>query len=135
MKMYLDGEVREVVIVYNHFKSMMSQVPTLRQLLPISVEAAHSDAELRAEIDYKYEPSADAILEKLLPLHVHNQIYHALLESVASEHAARMMSMDNATRNAGEMIDKLTLTMNKIRQAAITRELIEVVSGAMSLEE
>lgn len=141
-RLYTDGEARDVTIIYNHFKSMIAQKITELKLLPVLTEVAAGDgagqaaqAKPQGSVDYIYEPDADSILEKLLPLHVHNQVFHALEESLSSEHAARMMAMENATKNAGEMIDKLTLTMNKIRQAAITNELIEVVSGASSLED
>jgi F-type H+-transporting ATPase subunit gamma len=128
------GRVSSVYLVYNEFKSVMTQRVIVERLLPIAkLEDTPQDGR-NAEpgIDYLYEPSPEAIIGELLPKHVESQIYRALLESAASEHAARMTAMDSATRNATEMIDQLTLYMNKVRQAAITREIIEVVSGAQA---
>jgi len=132
MELFLSGGAREVRVVGNRFRSLLTQEIHEFPLLPVPRVAQVQGA---AESDYIYEPDPDRILEKLLPLHVHLQVYHALMESSAAEHAARMMAMENATKNAGEMIEKLTLTMNKIRQASITRELIEVVSGASAQSE
>jgi F-type H+-transporting ATPase subunit gamma len=124
------GRVSSVYLVYNEFKSVMNQRVVLERLLPI----ARLEEERGAPaVDYLYEPGPDQILGELVPQHVEMQIYRALLESAAAEHAARMTAMDSATRNASEMIDALTLYMNKVRQAAITREIIEVVSGAEAL--
>jgi F-type H+-transporting ATPase subunit gamma len=131
-----------VYLVYNEFKSVVSQRVVVEQLLPIPRLRAEDvggsagqapNAAAIAPIDYLFEPSPDELLKILLPYHVAVQIARALLESAAAEHAARMQSMDNATRNAKEMVDRLTLYMNKVRQAAITREIIEVVSGAQSV--
>lgn len=122
--------VDAVYLLYNEFKSALQQRPVVEPMLPIGgVEA--TKAEQMPE--YLYEQSPDAIFGELLPKLVETQLYRALLESVASEHGARMTAMDSASKNAGEMIDKLTLTMNRARQAAITREIIEVVSGAEAL--
>lgn len=122
--------VDAVYLLYNEFKSALQQRPVVEPMLPIGgVEA--TEAEQMPE--YLYEQSPDAIFGELLPKLVETQLYRALLESVASEHGARMTAMDSASKNAGEMIDKLTLTMNRARQAAITREIIEVVSGAEAL--
>jgi F-type H+-transporting ATPase subunit gamma len=129
------GRVSSVYLVYNEFKSVMTQRVALERLLPIAkLEEAAGGANPAAGpgVDYLYEPSPEAIIGELLPKHVESQIFRALLESAASEHAARMTAMDSATRNAGEMIEGLTLYMNKVRQAAITREIIEVVSGAQA---
>ena len=123
-------EVDEVVLIYNEFRSVMNQRVVVERLLPI---ARLEDASGGPSVDYLYEPGPDQILNELVPQHVEMQIYRALLESAAAEHAARMTAMDAATRNASEMIDSLTLYMNKVRQAAITREIIEVVSGAEAL--
>jgi F-type H+-transporting ATPase subunit gamma len=121
------GEVDEVFLAYNEFKSVIQQRIVVDRLLPIERHV------LRAEeprTDYLYEPAPAGIFASLLPRHVEVQLWRALLESQAAEHGARMTSMDAATNNASEMIDRLTLYMNKVRQAAITKEIIEVVSGA-----
>ena len=139
---YVDGAVSRVVILYNEFKSVLQQKVVIDQLLPIPAldeSAGEPDNGLADILDdltvaeHLFEPSAERIFADLLPHHVDTQCFRALLESAAAEHAARMTAMDAATRNAGEMIDGLTLHMNKVRQAAITRELIEVVSGAEAL--
>jgi len=123
---FVSGRASTVHIVYNEFKSVMSQRIVLEPLLPIPrLEAAAGPA-----TDYLYEPVPEAIFVDLLPRHVQAQVYRALLESNAAFFAAQMTAMDAATRNSSEMIDSLTLYMNKVRQAAITREIIEVVSGA-----
>jgi len=136
------GEIDAVHLVYNEFKSVIQQRVVIEPLLPIplSVLEEAAAAAQRAETgaaaegvrpeDYIYEPGDRALFDTLLPRHVETQVYRALLESAAAEQGARMTAMDNATRNASEMIDSLTLDMNKIRQAAITKELLEVVSGA-----
>jgi len=127
---FTNGVVDSVHLVYNEFKSVMQQNLVIEQLLPMApVEAGKADA---AAIDYLYEPSPQRIFDELLPRLVEAQVLRALLESSAAEHAARMTAMDAATRNSAEMIDGLTLTMNKVRQAAITREIIEVVSGSQA---
>lgn len=135
-KRFDDGEFDVCTVFYNHFKSAVSQVVTPQQLIPFALgeegEAEEPDPALDGAI-YEFEPGEDEILEDLLPRNMAVQIFRALLENGASEQGARMMAMDNATRNAGEMIDKLTLTYNRSRQAAITKELIEIVSGAEAL--
>jgi F-type H+-transporting ATPase subunit gamma len=126
---YTSGEADQVYLLYNEFKSVIQQRVVVERLLPIERR------ELRpAEpaLDYIYEPQPGAIFDELLPKHVETQVWRALLESAAAEHGARMAAMDAATNNAGEMIERLTLYMNKVRQAAITKEIIEVVSGAAS---
>lgn len=123
------GEFDVATIFYNKFQSVMSQVPTALQLIPASFEAS-DDAEAPF---YEYEPGEDEILAELLPRALTTQVFTALLENGASEQGARMSAMDNATRNAGEMIDKLTIEFNRSRQAAITNELIEIISGAEAL--
>jgi F-type H+-transporting ATPase subunit gamma len=128
---FLGPDISSVYLVYNEFRSIISQRIVVERLLPIPRLEDPSPA--MANVDYLFEPSPDQLLNTLLPLHVAVQINRALLESSAAEHAARMASMDNATRNAREMVDRLTLYMNKVRQAAITREIIEVVSGAQSV--
>lgn len=133
---FTSGRVSDVYLVFNEFKSVMTQRVTLERMLPIERldQPAASGAPVGgAQVDYLYEPDPQQILNDLLPRHLDMQVYRALLESSAAEHAARMTAMDTATRNASEMIDSLTLYMNKVRQAAITREIIEVVSGAQAL--
>jgi F-type H+-transporting ATPase subunit gamma len=147
---FTSGRVSKVFIVYNEFKSVMQQRVTTEQLLPIPKQQPGADARavkgsdtldarggqtgpkapVAGDVDYIYEPGPTQILNDLLPKHIEIQVYRALLESAAAEHAARMTAMDAATKNSGEIIDTLTLYMNKVRQAAITREIIEVVSGA-----
>jgi F-type H+-transporting ATPase subunit gamma len=124
---YESGAYARVVLVFNEFKSVIQQRVVVEQLLPI--QRMELDATEPTQ-DYIYEPTPHTIFERLLPKHVEMQVWRALLESVAAEHGARMAAMDAATRNAGEAIDRLTLYMNKVRQAAITKEIIEVVSGA-----
>jgi len=126
---FVDEKVDSVHLVYNEFKSVIQQKIVVEQLLPLAPVTAE-EIEAGAATDYLYEPSAQRIFDKLLPRLVEAQVLRALLESAAAEQAARMTAMDAATRNSAEMIDSLTLYMNKVRQAAITREIIEVVSGA-----
>ena len=143
-KAYAEGEYDAVYVIYNRFRSVMQQELTEERLLPIPIgeraeaagERGRSDegAGAAAGTDYLFEPSPGAILAQILPRYVTFQVYRVLLESQAAEHAARMTAMDSATSNAGEMIEKLTLHYNRARQAAITKELIEVVSGANALE-
>lgn len=124
------GEFDVCTIFYNHFKSALSQVVTEQQLIPLSVPAgAGSSSDLSGAI-YEFEPNEESILEKILPRNLTVQVYRAMLENAASEQGARMAAMDNATRNAGDMIKRLTLVYNRSRQAAITKELIEIISGA-----
>lgn len=132
---FTSGRVSDVYVLFNEFKSVMTQRVTIEQMLPIPrlEDAASQAAAGGAQVDYLYEPDPQQILNDLLPRHLEMQVYRALLESSAAEHAARMTAMDTATRNASEMIESLTLYMNKVRQAAITREIIEVVSGAQAL--
>ncbi|HMI93632.1 MAG TPA: ATP synthase F1 subunit gamma [Polyangiales bacterium] len=118
-------------LIYNEFKSAMTQTVKVEKLLPIEPQQV---AENETPIDYIYEPDKRTILETLLPLYVNVEIYRALLESVASEHGARMTAMDNATRNAKDMISRLTLQANRARQAAITTELMEIIGGAEALK-
>jgi len=134
---FLGGEVDAVFVVYNEFLSAIAQKVSVVQLLPLSMveatDAAHA-AVARAGVDFKYEPSRDAVLERLVPQALNIKVYRAILESVASEHGARMNAMENATKNAGEMIGSLTLYYNRSRQALITKELMEIVSGAEALK-
>jgi F-type H+-transporting ATPase subunit gamma len=136
IKEFLGPDISSVYLVYNEFKSVISQRVVIEKLLPIprlnEAEGTDTGASKEAPIDYLFEPDPAQLLNTLLPLHVAVQVQRALLESAAAEHAARMQSMDSATRNAKEMVERLTLYMNKVRQAAITREIIEVVSGAQA---
>ena len=132
MAAFTDGTVDAVYVLYTEFKSVMQQRLVIERLLPIAKLEA-DDTEAAVAADYLYEPSPQAIFDTLLPRHVEVQTFRALLESNAAFYAAQMTAMDSATKNAGEMIDNLTLYMNKVRQAAITREIIEVTSGAESL--
>ena len=130
--MYEAGEFDVCTIVFNRFRSAISQILTLQQLIPVEPAAVDQDtAEVKAV--YEFEPDEQTILSELLPRNLAVQIYRALVENAASEQGARMTAMDNATRNAGDMIDRLTLFYNRTRQAQITRELIEIVSGAEAL--
>ena len=124
------GEFDVATIFYNRFQSVISQIPTAQQIIPAAPEEAEGD---EGAALYDYEPSEEAILEDLLPRGVATQIFSALLENGASEQGARMSAMDNATRNAGDMIDRLTIEYNRSRQAVITNELIEIISGAEAL--
>ena len=127
-----DETIDKVFLVFTEIKTVLSQKPVIEQLLPIpKVEAGEEEAGSTAE--YIYEQPAAEIFGKLLPKQVETQVYRAMLESVASEQGSRMTAMDSASKNAGELIDSLTLNMNRIRQAAITKEIIEVVSGAAAL--
>ncbi len=131
--LFTEKKVDKVFIIYNEFKSVMQQEIVVEQLLPIVPEKlAHKDGTF--VVDYIYEPDEEAILDELLKRYMTVEVYRAFLESSASEHGARMTAMDSATRNAGEMIDSLTLTYNKARQAYITKELIEIVNGAEALK-
>ena len=139
-KLFDDEEFDICTIVFNRFQSAMTQIPTAQQLIPFNarpLDGGDKKIELEEDISPKsifiFEPDEADILEELLPRNIEIQVFQALLESAASEHGARMTSMDNATRNAGEMIDSLTLTFNRTRQAAITTELVEIVSGAEAL--
>ena len=141
MDVFVRGDVDRVMLIYNEFRSVMSQRVVVDQLLPVArgdvdAAAAASKAEAAAhigQVDYLYEPSPQEIFNQLLPRYVEVQVYRALLESNAAFFAAQMTAMDTATKNSTEMIASLTLYMNKVRQAAITREIIEVVSGAQAL--
>jgi len=131
IELYQDGEYDAVFLIYNAFVSVMSQDLTVRQLLPIQPGDLNEEEPL---VDYIYEPNAGEVLAQILPKNIEVQIFRALLESVASEHGARMTAMDSASKNASEMIGKLTLQYNRARQAAITKELMEIISGAESIK-
>ena len=127
---YREEEVDLVYVVYNDFVNTMSQHPTLQQLLPLPES---DDEEIRDIWDYIYEPDAEALLDTVLVRYIEADVYQAVLENLASEHAARMIAMKNATDNAGDLIDELTLVFNKARQAAITQEISEIVAGAAAV--
>lgn len=144
---YSEEWVDEIFLLYSEFRSAIQQRVVLKKILPVTPKVQGGGEEVPpslpgqppaagggAAVEYLYEPSEREILDKLLPMYVEVQVYQALLESVASEHGARMTAMENATNNAAEMIEKLTLVYNKARQAAITKELIEIVSGAEALK-
>jgi F-type H+-transporting ATPase subunit gamma len=135
IRMFEAGEFDVCTVIYNRFKSAMTQIVTQQQLIPFAVpESEEEEAERRpAATVYEYEPEEAAILDALLPKNICVQLYRAMLENAASEQGARMTAMDSATRNAGEMIDNLTIQYNRARQAAITKELIEIISGAEAL--
>ena len=137
LDMFEAGEFDVCTLYYAEFKSVIEQIPTALQLIPAQISAdadAHAPDAAGPSACYEYEPDESEILEVLLPRNVNVQIFRALLENAASEQGARMSAMDNATRNAGDMIDKLTLTYNRTRQAKITTELIEIISGAEALQ-
>ncbi len=127
------GEVDVVTIIYNRFQSVISQVVTEQRLVPAPIPEGATGADALGGAVYEFEPDEETILARLLPQNLAIQIYRAMLESAAGEHGARMTAMDNATRNAGDMIKRLTLNYNRARQANITRELIEIISGAEAL--
>ena len=130
MELFENNEIDEVSILFNKFVSAISQEPTYQSLIPLSNdETSEEESETNNSV-FEFEPDKNELLEYLVPRNFLTQIYRSVLESSASEHAARMTSMDNATRNAGDMIDRLTLTYNRTRQAFITKELIEIISGA-----
>ena len=135
-ELYFDSKFDKCILVYNKFKSVISQEVTQQQLIPLNISNSSNEEnadDLTVKAIYDYEPDEETILKDLLPKNVSIQIFKVLLESDAGEHGARMAAMDNATRNAGEMIDGLTLKYNRTRQAFITKELIEIISGAESI--
>jgi len=131
-KRFLDGETDAVFLAYNEFVSAISQKVTFVRLLPFETSGKKAGGPVL--VDFKYEPNPQAVLDALVPQALNTRIFRALLESAASEHGARMSAMENATKNAGEMISRLTLFYNRTRQAAITKELMEIVSGAEALK-
>jgi F-type H+-transporting ATPase subunit gamma len=131
IELYRSGDYDSVFLVYNAFQSAMTQVQTVKQLLPIVPKEVDEGALVT---DYIYEPNATEVLDEILPKNIEVQIFRSLLESSASEHGARMTAMDSASKNASEMIGKLTLQYNRARQASITKELLEIISGAESIK-
>ena len=134
---YLKGEIDKVEVIYNEFKSVIQQKVVFEQILPIPPEQIHktNDIHALAQVDYIYEPSSNDIINLLLPKHLNFLMWHVLLESSTAEEGARMTAMNNATENAKELIRDLTLSYNKARQASITKELLEIVSGAEALKK
>tara|TARA_Y100001970_G_scaffold263920_1_gene349913 strand:+ start:280 stop:1155 length:876 start_codon:yes stop_codon:yes gene_type:complete len=130
VKLFQDNQFDKCVIFYNKFKNVISQIPQNQQVIPAKKENNSKENETSS---YEFEPEEDEILDDLLPKNISTQIYKAFLENSASEQGSRMTAMDNATRNAGDLVDKLTINYNRSRQAAITKELIEIISGAESL--
>ncbi|MBD1135763.1 F0F1 ATP synthase subunit gamma [Pelagibacterales bacterium SAG-MED47] len=129
IKKFESGEFDVCTIFYNQFKNVITQIPQAQQIIPLNSEGDENNS----DESYEFEPDEDEILSNLLPKNISTQIFKAMLENSASEQGSRMSAMDNATRNAGEMVDKLTIEYNRSRQAAITKELIEIISGAESL--
>lgn len=134
IKKYLDGEVDEVHMIYAKFQSVLVQIPSVAQVLPIVTSVSAEDEADHNDADYIFEPGGKEILDVILPKYVDSSIYRLLLEAKAGEHGARMTAMDSATDNASDLIDKLTLSLNRARQAQITTEITEIVGGAAALE-
>ncbi len=130
VKLFKNNEFDKCIMFFNKFKNVMTQIPQSQQLIPAKNE---EEVKTEQEIFYDFEPEEDEILEDLLPKNISTQIYKGFLENSASEQGSRMTAMDNATRNAGDLVEKLTINYNRSRQAAITKELIEIISGAESL--
>ena len=124
-------EFDKCILFYNNFKNVITQIPQSQQIIP--AESETSDLKREDNLSYEFEPDEDEILEDLLPKNISTQVFKAFLENAASEQGSRMTAMDNATRNAGDLVDKLTINYNRSRQASITKELIEIISGAESL--
>ncbi len=132
-KHFVEGEVDAVYTIFSYFRSPLRQEPMIRKVLPITIE--RKEKEVENLVDYIYEPAKEEVVNWLIESYLHSIFYDTILEAVASEHAARMTAMDNATNNAEDMIYRLTLTYNKARQAAITKELMEIVTGAEALKQ
>ena len=131
ISLFNQGEFDKCILFYNNFKNVITQIPQAQQIIPAEINKNYNDD--KNSFSYDFEPEEDEILEDLLPKNISTQIFKALLENAASEQGSRMTAMDNATRNAGELVDKLTINYNRSRQASITKELIEIISGAESL--
>ncbi len=129
---YLRGEVREIVLAYSQFKNLLTQLPTVQVLVPVAPAAADQGPQTQG--DYIYEPDAQAVLERLMPAYLESQVLRAVLETQASFYSAQMVAMRNASSSAGDVIRELSLTANKVRQASITRELMEIIGGAEALQ-
>ena len=131
ISLFNQNEFDKCILFYNNFKNVITQIPQAQQIIP--AESNSSEKTDEKTLSYEFEPDEDEILEDLLPKNISTQIFKALLENAASEQGSRMTAMDNATRNAGDLVDKLTINYNRSRQASITKELIEIISGAESL--
>ena len=131
INLFNKNEFDKCILFYNNFKNVITQIPQAQQIIPAEKEKSNDNDEKL--VSYEFEPDEDEILEDLLPKNISTQVFKALLENAASEQGSRMTAMDNATRNAGDLVDKLTINYNRSRQASITKELIEIISGAESL--
>jgi len=131
INLFNNNEFDKCILFYNNFKNVITQIPQAQQIIP--AEKKLITEEKKETISYEFEPDEDEILEDLLPKNISTQVFKAFLENAASEQGSRMTAMDNATRNAGDLVDKLTINYNRSRQASITKELIEIISGAESL--
>ena len=131
MHLFQNNEFDKCILFYNNFKNVITQIPQAQQIIPVKNDTPKNQKE--DVLSYEFEPEEDEILEDLLPKNISTQVFKAFLENAASEQGSRMTAMDNATRNAGELVDKLTINYNRSRQASITKELIEIISGAESL--
>ena len=128
--MFEKNEFDKCILFYNNFKNVITQIPQAQQIIPAEKK---EDSKTKNEVFYEFEPDEDEILDDLLPKNISTQVFKAFLENSASEQGSRMTAMDNATRNAGDLVKSLTIVYNRSRQAAITKELIEIISGAESL--
>ena len=133
IELFNKDEFDKCIIFYNNFKNVITQIPQAQQIIPAEKIESNDKDKKEEKLSYEFEPDEDEILEDLLPKNISTQIFKALLENAASEQGSRMTAMDNATRNAGDLVDKLTINYNRSRQASITKELIEIISGAESL--
>ena len=131
IKLFKNNEFDKCILFYNNFKNVITQIPQAQQIIPTQINSSDNNEE--NFLFYEFEPGEDEILEDLLPKNISTQVFKAFLENAASEQGSRMTAMDNATRNAGDLVDKLTINYNRSRQASITKELIEIISGAESL--
>ena len=131
INLFKKEEFDKCILFYNNFKNVITQIPQSQQIIPAETDSINSKNENL--LSYEFEPEEDEILEDLLPKNISTQVFKAFLENAASEQGSRMTAMDNATRNAGDLVDKLTINYNRSRQASITKELIEIISGAESL--
>jgi len=133
IELFNKDEFDKCIIFYNNFKNVITQIPQAQQIIPAEKIESNDKDKKEEKLSYEFEPDEDEILEDLLPKNISTQVFKALLENAASEQGSRMTAMDNATRNAGDLVDKLTINYNRSRQASITKELIEIISGAESL--
>jgi F-type H+-transporting ATPase subunit gamma len=131
ISLFKQNEFDKCILFFNNFKNVITQIPQAQQIIPTEVNKSNESE--KETFSYEFEPEEEEILEDLLPKNISTQVFKALLENAASEQGSRMTAMDNATRNAGDLVDKLTINYNRSRQASITKELIEIISGAESL--